>query len=60
MIKIYNEELNSFVDWCDRNHLVLTYIIISRTKEMVIDFRRQENYAEAIIITEKRRTSGNF
>ena len=46
----YKEEINSFVDWCDRNHLDLN---VSMTKEKVIDFREQENDPEAIIIKEK-------
>ena len=30
----YIQEVKSFVDWCDVNHLVLN---VSKTKEMIID-----------------------
>ena len=46
----YKDEINSFVNWCDRNHQVLN---VSETKEMVIDFRKQENDSKAIKIKEK-------
>ena len=34
----YTQEVVSFVDWCDSTHLVLN---VTKTKEMVIDFRKQ-------------------
>ena len=34
----YTQEVISFVDWCDSNHLVLN---VTKTKETVIDFRKQ-------------------
>ena len=41
---VYKEKINSYADWRNRNHLLL-----SKTKEMVIDFRRQENNPETIV-----------
>ena len=35
----YIHEVKSFVNWCDANHLVLN---ISKTKEMIIDFRKKK------------------
>ena len=34
----YRTVISDFVDWCDRNHLQLN---TSKTKEMVVDFRRR-------------------
>ena len=31
----YTQEVMSFVDWCDSNHVVLN---VTKTKEMVVDF----------------------
>lgn len=36
-----------FIDWCDLNHLMLN---TSKTKEMVIDFRRKKSKAEPVTI----------
>lgn len=33
----YRQTINNFVDWCERNHLLLN---ITKTKELVVDFRR--------------------
>lgn len=35
----YIEEIQSFVDWCDKNYLELN---VSKTKELIIDFRHRE------------------
>uniref|UniRef100_A0A8C7Z516 Reverse transcriptase domain-containing protein n=1 Tax=Oryzias sinensis TaxID=183150 RepID=A0A8C7Z516_9TELE len=35
---VYRSVIKDFVDWCERNHLCLN---TSKTKEMVIDFRRR-------------------
>ena len=39
----------NFVDWCDSNHLVLN---VTKTKEMVIDFRKQTKVPDLIVIKE--------
>ena len=36
----YNEEVERFVQWCKDNYLVLN---VSKTKEMIIDFRQKKN-----------------
>ena len=33
----YRNEVDNFVDWCDRNYLKLN---VDKTKEMIIDFRK--------------------
>ena len=45
----YTQEVMSFVDWCDSNHLVLN---VTKTKEMVIDFRKQTKVPDLIVIKE--------
>ena len=45
----YTQEVMSFVDWCDSNHLVLN---VTNTKEMVIDFRKQTKVPDLIVIKE--------
>ena len=45
----YTQELISFVDWCYSNHLVLN---VTKTKEMVIDFRKQTKAPDLIVIKE--------
>ena len=45
----YTQEVMSFVDWCDFNHLVLN---VTKTKEMVIDFRKQIKSLDLIVIKE--------
>ena len=46
----YTQEVLSFIDWCDSNHLVLN---ITKTKEMVIDFHKQTQQPELTAIKEK-------
>ena len=46
----YTQEVMSFVDWCDSNHLVLN---VTKIKEMVIDFRKQTKVPDLIVIKEK-------
>ena len=36
---VYREQVDTFVTWCDDNHLVLN---TSKTKEIVIDFRKKK------------------
>ena len=43
----YREEINRFVTWCDTYNLTLN---VSKTKEMVIDFRRSRNSLEPLRI----------
>ena len=45
----YTQEVMSFVDWCDSNHLVRN---VTKTKEMVIDFQ-QTKVPDLIVIKEK-------
>ena len=35
----YFDEVNNFVDWCDKNYLKIN---VSKTKEMIFDFRRSK------------------
>ena len=46
----YTQEVTSFVDWCDSDHLALN---ITKTKEMVIDFRKQIKVPDLTVIKEK-------
>ena len=46
----YIQEVMSFVDLCDSNHLVLN---VRKTKETVIDFRKQTKLPDLIVIKEK-------
>ena len=46
----HTQEVMSFVDWCYSNHLVLN---VTKTKEMVIDFRKQTKVPDLIVIKEK-------
>jgi hypothetical protein len=43
----FNEEVNTFVQWCDNNHLLLN---VKKTKEMVIDFGRTVTPFEDLVI----------
>ena len=45
----YTQEVMSFVDWFDSNHLVLN---VTKTKEMVIDFRKQTKAPNLNVIKE--------
>jgi len=47
----YTEEVDSFVDWCARNHLVLN---VEKTKEMIIDFRKNKGFFEPITIQDRQ------
>ena len=54
----YTQEVLSFDDWCDSNHLVLN---VTKTKEMVIDFPKQSKVPDLIVIKEKKcRESRHF
>ena len=43
----YRLEIDGITDWCDSNNLFLN---VSKTKEMIIDFRRNKPIYEPIII----------
>ena len=45
----YRLEIDGITDWCDSNNLFLN---VSKTKEMIIDFRRNKPFYEPIIIDE--------
>ena len=47
----YTEEVDSFVAWCARNHLVLN---VEKTKEMIIDFRKNKGFFEPITIQDRQ------
>ena len=35
----YREEVDRFVDWCEKNYLILN---IGKTKEMIMNFRQKK------------------
>ena len=43
----YRKEIDYFVKWCDRNFLILN---VSKTKEIVFDFRKTKTGTEPISI----------
>ena len=43
----YFSEVNRFVEWCDSHFLLLN---VKKTKELIFDFRKTDNYHESIII----------
>ena len=43
----YRQEIVDFVDWCDKNYLQLN---VNKTKEMVIDFRKNKVAPSPVII----------
>ena len=45
----YRLEIDGITDWCDSNNLFLN---VSKTKEMIIDFRRNKSTYEPIVIDE--------
>ena len=53
----YRQEIGMLAEWCSRNNLVLNN---TKTKEMVIDFRRRGDHAPLTINGEGRRESGLF
>ena len=46
----YRQEINSIVHWCDENNLILN---VSKTKELIIDFKKNKSPIEPLIINEK-------
>ena len=47
----YRQEIDNFVDWCDANHLILN---ASKTKEMIIDFRKKLPEPSSITIKKEK------
>ncbi|XP_062844747.1 zinc finger protein 420-like, partial [Trichomycterus rosablanca] len=43
----YRDLVSSFVEWCERNHLLLN---VSKTKEMLVDFRRNRTTSGPVTI----------
>ena len=43
----YRDEVDKFCKWCDDNHLNLN---VSKTKEMIIDFRKKKSYVVPLAI----------
>ena len=43
----YRQEIDSFVQWCERNYLNLN---VGRTKEMTPEFRRKSDQPEPVVI----------
>ncbi|KAG7494233.1 hypothetical protein JOB18_026590 [Solea senegalensis] len=43
----YRELIQDFVKWCDNNHLLLN---TTKTREMVVDFRRSRVHPEPVLI----------
>ncbi len=44
---MYREEIDKSVMWCEDNHLILN---VSKTKELVIDFRKKTDKVSPITI----------
>ena len=43
----YRQEIDRFVEWCDENYLELN---VSKTKEMIVDFRKNRPVLDDIVI----------
>ena len=44
---LYHKQIENFVNWCDRNYL---YLNVSKTKEMCIDFRKNQRCQKPVYI----------
>ena len=44
---IYHKQIENFVNWCDRNYW---YLNVSKTKEMCIDFRKNQRCPKPVYI----------
>ena len=44
---IYHKQIENFVNWCDKNDL---YLNVSKTKEMYIDFRKNQRCPKPVYI----------
>ena len=46
---IYHKQIKNFVNWCDKNYL---YLNVSKTKEISIDFRKNQRCPKPVYIKE--------
>ena len=46
----YRQEIKNIVHWCDDNNLILN---VSKTKELIIDFKRNKSPIEPLFINDK-------
>ena len=44
---LYHKQTETFVNWCDKNYL---YLNVSKTKEMCIDFRKNQRCPKTVYI----------
>ncbi|WP_419631026.1 reverse transcriptase domain-containing protein, partial [Thiolapillus sp.] len=44
---LYHKQIENFVNWCDKNYL---YLNVSKTKEMCIDFRKNQRCPKPVYI----------
>ena len=44
---IYQKQIENFVNWCDKNYF---YLNVSKTKEMCIDFRKNQKCPKPVYI----------
>ena len=44
---IYHKQFENFVNWCDRNYW---YLNVSKTKEMCLDFRKNQRRPKPVYI----------
>ena len=44
---LYHKQIENFVNWCDKNDL---YLNVSKTKEMYIDFRKNQRCPKPVYI----------
>ena len=48
---LYHKQTENSVNWCDKNYF---YPNVSKTKEMCIDFRKNQRYAKPVHIKKKK------
>ena len=44
---LYHKQIENFVNWCDKKYL---YLNVSKTKEMCIDFRKNQRCPKPVYI----------
>ena len=47
---LYHKQIENFVNWCDKNYL---YLNVSKTKEMCIDFKKNQRCPKRVCIKEE-------
>ena len=47
---LYHKQIENLVNWCDKNYL---YLNVSKTKEMCIDFRKNQRCSKPVYIKEE-------